>query len=47
MVALGAVLVGLGVILVARRRKAAGIATSLLGLGVAASPFVITYLYLR
>ena len=47
MVALGALLLGLGLLLVARRRKAAGIAVSLVGLGVAAFPFVITYSYFR
>ncbi|PIV27139.1 MAG: hypothetical protein COS37_03360 [Anaerolineae bacterium CG03_land_8_20_14_0_80_58_20] len=41
MVALGALLLVLGLLLAARRRKAAGIAISLLGLGIAAAPFVI------
>jgi len=44
MVALGALLLVLGLLLVAKRRKATGIAISLLGLGTAAAPFVITFL---
>ena len=47
MIALGALLLGLGLLLVTKRRKATGIAVSLLGLGIAAAPFMITYFYLR
>ena len=47
MVALGALLLVLGLLLAARRRKAAGIAISLLGLGIAAAPFVITFFLFR
>jgi len=47
MVALGALLLGLGLLLAARRRKTPGIAVSLLGLGIAAAPFVITYFLFR
>jgi hypothetical protein len=43
MVAIGALLLVLGLLLVARRRKAAGIAVSLLGFGIAAAPFIITF----
>ena len=47
MVALGALLLGLGLLLVAKHRKATGIAISLLGLGTAAAPFVITFFLFR
>jgi urea transporter len=47
MVALGALLLVLGLLLVAKRRKATGIAISLLGLGTAAAPFVITFFLFR
>jgi hypothetical protein len=47
MVALGALLLALGLLLVAKRRKAAGIAVSLLGLGTVATPFVITFFLFR
>ena len=47
MVALGALLLGLGLLLVTKRRKATGIAISLLGLGIAAAPFVITFFLFR
>ena len=47
MVALGALLLVLGLLLVAKHRKATGIAVSLLGLGIAAAPFVITYFLFR
>ena len=47
MVALGALLLVLGLLLVAKHRKATGIAVSLLGLGIAAAPFVITFFLLR
>jgi hypothetical protein len=47
MVALGIVLFVSGSILAARHRKATGIAISLLGLGMAAAPFVITFLLFR
>ena len=47
MVALGALLLVLGLLLVAKRRKATGIAVSLLGLSTAAAPFVITFFLFR
>jgi len=47
MVALGALLLVLGLLLVAKRRKATGIAVSLLGLGAAAAPFIITFFLFR
>jgi len=47
MVALGALLLVLGLLLVAKRRKATGIAISLLGLGTVAAPFVITFFLFR
>ena len=47
MVALGALLLVLGLLLVAKRRKATGIAISLLGLGIAVAPFVITFFLFR
>ena len=47
MVALGVLLLALGLLLVARRRKATGIAVSLLGLGAAVAPFVITFFLFR
>ena len=47
MVALGSLLLGLGLLLVAKRRKAIGIAISLIGLGTAAAPFVITSFLVR
>ncbi|MCL4262510.1 MAG: hypothetical protein KJ069_04820 [Anaerolineae bacterium] len=43
MVVLGFLLVSLGLLLLARHRKVAGIAVSLLGLGVTAVPFIITF----
>ena len=42
-VALGALLIVLGLLLVAKRRNAAGIAVSLLGVCIAVAPFVITF----
>jgi urea transporter len=42
MIALGAVLLVLGVLLVAKRRRATGIAISLLGLSATAAPFLIS-----
>jgi len=42
MVVLGALLLGLGLLLVAKRRKATGIAISLIGISTAVAPFVIT-----
>jgi hypothetical protein len=47
MVALGALLLVLGLLLVAKRRKATGIAISLLGLVTTAAPFVITFFLFR
>ena len=47
MVALGALLLVLGLVLVVKRRTVTGIAISLLGLGIAAAPFVITFLLFR
>jgi hypothetical protein len=47
MVALGALLIIIGLLLIAKRRKATGIAISLLGLGTAAAPFVITLFLAR
>jgi len=47
MVALGALLLWLGLLLVAKRRKATGIAISLLGLVTAAAPFVSTFFLFR
>ena len=47
MVALGALLLVLGLLMVAKHRKATGIAISLLGLGTAAAPFVITFFLFR
>ena len=47
MVALGALLLVLGLLLVAKRRKATGMAISLLGFGTAAAPFVITFFLFR
>ena len=47
MVALGIVLFVLGLLLVANRQKATGIAMSLLGLGTAAAPFIITFFLFR
>ena len=47
MVALGALLLVLGLLMVAKHRKATGIAISLLGLGTAAAPFVITFFLSR
>ena len=47
MIALGALLLGVGVLLLVKRRKAAGIAISLMGLGIAAAPFVITFFLTR
>ncbi len=47
MVALGASLLVLGLLLVTKRRKATGIALSLLGLGTAVAPFVITFFLFR
>ena len=41
MVVLGALLFGLGLLSV-KRKKAVGIAISLIGLGIAAAPFIIT-----
>jgi len=43
MVVLGALLLGLGLLLVSKRRKATGIAISLIGVGTAAAPFIITF----
>jgi hypothetical protein len=42
MVILGALLLGVGLLLMAKRRKATGIAISLIGLVTAAAPFFIT-----
>jgi len=42
-VALGALLIVLGLLLVAKRRNAAGIAVVLLGSGIAVAPFAITF----
>jgi hypothetical protein len=47
MVALGVVLLVVGLLLVAKRSKVTGIAISLLGLGTAAAPFVITFFLFR
>ena len=47
MVALGALLLMLGLLLAAKHRKAPGIAVSLLGLGISAAPFVITFFLFR
>ena len=47
MIILGALLLGLGVLLVAKRRKATGIVLSLIGLGTAAAPFITTCLLTR
>jgi uncharacterized integral membrane protein len=47
MVVIGALLLVLGFLLAAKRRKTAGIAVSLLGLGTAAAPFIITFLLSR
>ena len=47
MMVLGVVLVLLGWPLTAKRRKATGIAISLLGLATAATPFVTTFFLLR
>jgi hypothetical protein len=47
MIALGALLLVLGLLLMANRRKTTGIAISLLGLGTAATPFVITFFLFR
>jgi len=46
-VALGASLLVLGLLLVTKRRKATGIVLSLLGLGTAVAPFVITFFLFR
>jgi hypothetical protein len=47
MIALGALLLLLGLVLLARRRTGTGIVISLLGLGMAATPFLITFFLLR
>jgi hypothetical protein len=47
MITLGFLLLALGMLWIGKRRKAAGIATCLLGLGVAAAPFVVTFVLLR
>ena len=47
MIVLGTVLLLLGWRFAARRRKATGIAISLLGLAAAAAPFVTTLILLR
>lgn len=47
MIILGVLLLMLGILLAARRRKVAGIAVSLFGIGTAAAPFVITFILLR
>ena len=47
MVALGAVLLVFGLLLVAKHRKATGLTLSLLGLGTAVAPFVISFLLFR
>jgi LPXTG-motif cell wall-anchored protein len=47
MVAIGALLLALGLLLVTKRRKATGIAISLLGLGTAVAPFAITFFLFR
>jgi hypothetical protein len=47
MVVLGALLLAVGLLLVAKRRKATGIVVSLLGLGTAAAPFIITFFLYR
>lgn len=47
MFTLGALLLVLGLRLVTKRRKAAGLAVSLLGLGIAAASFVITFFLFR
>ena len=45
MIVFGVVLLLFGLLLVLRRRKATGVAISLLGVGVAAAPFLVS-LYL-
>ena len=47
MIALGVLLLVSGLLLAAKRRKATGIAISLLGLGIAVAPFVITFFLFR
>jgi len=47
MFALGILLFVVGLFLVARRRKATGIAISLLGLATLITPFIITFLLFR
>ncbi len=46
-IAFGALLLVLGLLLLAKRRKAIGFTLSFLGLGIAIAPFVITYLLFR
>jgi hypothetical protein len=47
MVVLGALLLGLGMLLAVKHRKATGIAISLIGVGTAVTPFVITLFLTR
>ena len=47
MVVLGILLLVVGLLLVATRRRATGIAISLLGLGTLAAPFIITFFLFR
>jgi hypothetical protein len=47
MVALGVLLLVFGLLMLAKQRKAIGFTLSVLGLGTAAAPFVITFLLFR
>ena len=47
MVAIGVLLLVLGLYLVTQHRKVAGIVVSLIGLGAAATPFAVTFFLLR
>jgi len=47
MLGLGTMLLALGVLLAAKRKPAAGIAISLLGVGMATVPFVATFVLFR
>ena len=46
-IAIGTLLLVLGLLLLAKRRKAIGFTLSLLGLGTAIAPFVITFVLFR
>ena len=46
MIGLGVMLIVMGSLLVARRKKATGIAIFILGLGAEVAPFVITFFWI-